>query len=334
MSFPYHDRFWRDAADFLEARAARRDLILAPDIFWWRFRKIYRYINTRLCPDFEYDWVVLHKGFIDELPALFIIQAFSALTPLFANEVFVILGRGGPEEAVVAGDPHLVSLTERLPHLDEIIGFIDQPAQGSKPFDVGSIEITGWAASKLGIENIEIDCDGTLLGIAFYGLLRPEIAIAFPDFKDAGRSGFFWMLDATRLAAGRHVVRVVARSHSGQWKEWTRDFSLGSTTSYQEWLTKNTLDSEKKKLLITRAKQLKTKPAITILIVCKSIVDRDAISRSLASLADQLYQNFKVIITAAKAEIDCIQTAVDTGAIAGRIHLVPSDQPHWAEGLL
>ena len=128
MSFPYHDRFWCDAADFLEARAARRDSILAPDIFWWRFRKIYRYINTRLCPDFEYDWVVLHKGFIDELPALFIIQAFSALTPLFANEVFVILGRGGPEEAVVAGDPHLVSLTERLPHLVLQSGHRSSPA--------------------------------------------------------------------------------------------------------------------------------------------------------------------------------------------------------------
>jgi SAM-dependent methyltransferase len=117
MSFPYHDRYWCDAADFLEARAARRDSILAPDIFWWRFRKIYRYINTRLRPDFQYDWIVLHKGLIDELPALFIIQAFSALTPLFANEVFVIVGRGRPEDAVAAGDPHLASLTERLPSL-------------------------------------------------------------------------------------------------------------------------------------------------------------------------------------------------------------------------
>jgi hypothetical protein len=48
MSFPYHDRFWCDAADFLEKRAARDDAILAPDIFWWRFRKMYRYINPRL----------------------------------------------------------------------------------------------------------------------------------------------------------------------------------------------------------------------------------------------------------------------------------------------
>ena len=117
MSFPYHDRFWCDAADFLEARAARRDLILAPDIFWWRFRKIYRYVNTRLRPDFQYDWIVLHKGLIDELPALFIVEAFSALTPLFANEVFVILGRGKPGDAVGAADPHLASFTERLPSL-------------------------------------------------------------------------------------------------------------------------------------------------------------------------------------------------------------------------
>src|SRR5262245_10448003 len=114
MSFPYHDAFWCAAADFLQARADRRSSILAPDIFWWRFRKIYRYINTRLHPDFQYYWIVLHKGLIDELPALFITQTFSTHTPLFANEVFVILGRGRSEEAVAAGDPHLASLTERL----------------------------------------------------------------------------------------------------------------------------------------------------------------------------------------------------------------------------
>jgi SAM-dependent methyltransferase len=96
---------------------SRNDSILAPDIFWWRFRKIYRYINTRLHPDFKYDWIVLHKGLIDELPALFVVEAFSALTPLFANEVFVILGHTRPEGAVSAKNPHLASLTERLPSL-------------------------------------------------------------------------------------------------------------------------------------------------------------------------------------------------------------------------
>jgi GT2 family glycosyltransferase/glycosyltransferase involved in cell wall biosynthesis len=217
---------------------------------------------------------------------------------------------------------------------DEIVGFIDHPAlDQSKAFPRGTIEIAGWAASKLGIERVQIYCDENLLGTAFYGVLRPDIAIAFPDCKDPGRSGFFWLLDATRLAAGRHVVRVVARSFSGQSKEWTRDFNVDSTTSYQRWLANNTLDQEKTTLVIDSAKRLQTKPVIAILMTCKSIIDRDAISRSLASLADQLYQDFKVIIIAAKAERQRIQSVVDTMGIADRVRLVARDQSHWAQAL-
>ena len=217
---------------------------------------------------------------------------------------------------------------------DQIVGCIDHPApEGSKSFPVGSIEITGWAASKSGIKSIEISCDETPCGIAFHGVLRPDLGIAFPDFKDSGRAGYFWILDATRLVAGRHVVRVVARSTSGRSKEWTRNFSLSSTTSYQQWLTNNRLDSKRRKQLVARANALKTGPAITILILCRSIVDRDTISRSLSSLAGQLYQNFKVVIAMAKTDVQCIQSAVDTEQIADRIHLLPSDQPHLVQSL-
>jgi glycosyltransferase involved in cell wall biosynthesis len=218
---------------------------------------------------------------------------------------------------------------------DEIAGFIDQPALDRlESLHRGSIEITGWAASKLGIERVETHCDGTSLGTAFYGVLRPDVGIAFPHLKDAGRSGFFWMLDATRLATGRHVIRVVVWSHSGQSTEWTRDFELDSTTPYESWLAKNAPDLNKK-LLVSRAKRLNlnTKPAITILMACKTGVSRDAISHSLASLADQLYQGFKVIITAANTEIQCIQLAVDTASMAERVQLLACDQPHWAQGL-
>jgi GT2 family glycosyltransferase/glycosyltransferase involved in cell wall biosynthesis len=217
---------------------------------------------------------------------------------------------------------------------DEIIGFIDHPApDGSKSLPVGSIDITGWAASKVGIKSIEIFCDGISCGIAFQGVLRPDIGVAFPDFKDSGRAGYFWILDATPLAAGRHVVRVVARSNSGRSKEWTRNFGLSSTTSYQQWLTNNTLDPKRRKRLIARTNALKIRPAITILMLCRSMVDRDTISRSLASLAAQLYQNFKVVIAVAKTEIQCIQSAVDTEQIADRIQLLPFDRPHLVQGL-
>ena len=116
MSFPYHDRFWCETADFVETHAARRDAILAPDIFWWRFPKIYRYINTRLRPDFQYDWIVLHKGSVNELPAPFVVQSCAALYPVFANEVFVVLRRGA-SNGLSPENRHLASLMERLPDL-------------------------------------------------------------------------------------------------------------------------------------------------------------------------------------------------------------------------
>jgi hypothetical protein len=57
MSFPYHDPLWTEAAAFVERRASGSDSILARDLFWWRFSKIYRYINTRLRPEQDYDWI-------------------------------------------------------------------------------------------------------------------------------------------------------------------------------------------------------------------------------------------------------------------------------------
>src|SRR5262245_34466758 len=107
MSFPYHDRFWCDTAGFLEAVATPSETIFAPDIFWWRFNKIYRYVNARLRPDFRYDWIVLHKGLIDELPASFVVKAFETHSPMFANEVFVVLGRGNARDAARFDNQHL-----------------------------------------------------------------------------------------------------------------------------------------------------------------------------------------------------------------------------------
>ena len=215
---------------------------------------------------------------------------------------------------------------------DEIAGFVDLPVpEGSTPIHAGSIEIVGWVASKLGIQSIEIYCDGISVGMANYGMLRPDIYNAFPNFKDAGRSGFFWMLDATRLAAGTHVVGVVARSRSGHSQEWTRDFTIASITPYQQWMTTNALGPKKKKKLVARAKRLTPKSTVTIVMVSQSAVDYDTLSRSMASLADQLYQNFKIIIVAAKEDTQHIHSAVTAAAMADRLHLVVSEWPHWLD---
>lgn len=104
MSFPFHDRCWRDALDFLERHRRPGESILAPDIFWWRFERIHRYANTRLRPGQGYDWAVIHKGEIGALAEPFARALPQTMRAVWANEVFVIWARGA---ALPALDPAL-----------------------------------------------------------------------------------------------------------------------------------------------------------------------------------------------------------------------------------
>src|ERR1700737_1944837 len=94
MSFPSHDPNWTSVADFVDCHAQPGDRILAPDLFWRRFRKIFRYVNTRLDPAQTYDWVVVHEGEIDQLEHSFLHTLETLYRPLFANAVFVVLASG------------------------------------------------------------------------------------------------------------------------------------------------------------------------------------------------------------------------------------------------
>jgi ubiquinone/menaquinone biosynthesis C-methylase UbiE len=90
MSFPYHDKNWTDIADFLDAHYLGSERILANDIFWWRFNRIYRYANLVHNPAAEYDWVVLHKGELQYFPIDFLESVNGLYSAVFANEVFIL----------------------------------------------------------------------------------------------------------------------------------------------------------------------------------------------------------------------------------------------------
>lgn len=118
MSFPYHDRFWTETADFVAERLAPGESVLAPDIFWWRFERIARYRNTELRPNERYDWAVLHKGELGQIAPGVLAAMHADLRPVFANEVFVVWTRQPAPARVPAADPHLAAyfaMLERLP---------------------------------------------------------------------------------------------------------------------------------------------------------------------------------------------------------------------------
>ncbi len=79
----------------------------------------------------------------------------------------------------------------------------------------GRLVVEGWALGRDGISGIDVELDGTLLGQAHYGMARPDVGIAFPDWDNAARSGYTLHCPARALPDGDHIVRVVARSKSG-----------------------------------------------------------------------------------------------------------------------
>lgn len=90
MSFPFHDKYWCDVAEFVELHRRPDETILANDLFWWRFSDIYRYANLHLNPRFQYDWVVVHKGELQHFPILFLEHLQQRYTAVLANPVFVV----------------------------------------------------------------------------------------------------------------------------------------------------------------------------------------------------------------------------------------------------
>lgn len=90
MSFPVHDRYWVATVAYVQRHAKPGQRILANDLFWSRFPRVYRYRNTWLRPYEDYDWVILHKAELDRVALPFLDRVVETMHPTFANDVFAV----------------------------------------------------------------------------------------------------------------------------------------------------------------------------------------------------------------------------------------------------
>jgi hypothetical protein len=70
--------------------------------------------------------------------------------------------------------------------------------------------VFGWAFDLNGVQRVEVDVDGQIVGIATYGLSRPDVPLADPRVPSVS-VGFSFLLDTTRLSDSEHdlVIYVV-----------------------------------------------------------------------------------------------------------------------------
>lgn len=90
MTFPHDDAAWASTAEFLRARLGPGDRVLAPDPFRYVIPRaqLFRHAATAAPSDFE--WVVVHKGELAEVPRGLLDALADSAMPVFANAVFVV----------------------------------------------------------------------------------------------------------------------------------------------------------------------------------------------------------------------------------------------------
>jgi len=156
----------------------------------------------------------------------------SALSPFLASLVAAgrfrpvrVLGRGSRETLVFASPDSAARLGasdgDRLAVMDALAhplpstlppqGWYFDPQNGAV-FQGGTVRGAGWAAAEDGIARIEVMLDGKLVGLATYGMRRPEVPMVLPRIPCRELCGYVYRID--HVPPGRHelATRYVARN--------------------------------------------------------------------------------------------------------------------------
>ncbi|HEY3204611.1 MAG TPA: hypothetical protein VGL03_13245 [Thermoanaerobaculia bacterium] len=124
--------------------------------------------------------------------------------------------RAGDEEETVTqfGAMSVDILCDQTLGDQPAFGYIDTPSDYQ--FINGIFEVFGWASDLQGVQRVEVDVDGQVVGIANYGLARPDVRAVDPRVFSVN-VGFSFLLDTTRLSDSEHdlVVYVVDRAFGG-----------------------------------------------------------------------------------------------------------------------
>ncbi len=115
--FPHDDEYWVAVAEFLKPRVVGEDKILAPAEFNDVFEQTYAYEAIYYLNDVRFSLTILHKGQLDRFSKSNLTDLISNGTPVFANEVFVVMAFR-PVEHDYAQDVHYSALLnnfERIP---------------------------------------------------------------------------------------------------------------------------------------------------------------------------------------------------------------------------
>ena len=87
--------------------------------------------------------------------------------------------------------------------------YIDSLASGATIS--GTVTVSGWAIDNVtAINGVQVLVDGTAVGIATYGIARPDVCGVYPGSPGCPNVGFTFQLNTASFSVGTHTLAVVA----------------------------------------------------------------------------------------------------------------------------
>jgi hypothetical protein len=87
------------------------------------------------------------------------------------------------------------------------IGYIDKLSE--QPPDSGRTTAVGWALAKAGVDRVEVVLNGQYRIPLKIGILRPDVAQAYPGYPDSAKAGFEGAFDTFKWVAHWQTMEVV-----------------------------------------------------------------------------------------------------------------------------
>lgn len=115
MSFPQGDRYWLNTYKFVKQHVQTQNRIVAPKEFKEKLNNVTDYIsskNQEVATSFQ--WIILHKGRLDELKIEFLYRCDRFLKPVYANEVFIVFSSCSHLPELTLKSVHVQSFREKI----------------------------------------------------------------------------------------------------------------------------------------------------------------------------------------------------------------------------
>ena len=190
----------------------------------------------------------------------------------------------------------------------------------------GVFDIAGWAISDMGVPCVEVCIDGKNLTGLHYGVLRPDVGDAYPDFENSARSGFFCRFDSSEYPDGIHTIEITVTGVSGETLVCRRDFRIDNSISeYDEWLLINDPNASAN-LQASKAifESLTTRPFLSLVCI-KPAANISAIMETFRSLSAQVYPDWEVVCDEKNRRTEILRLAEEFG-FTDRVRFVNSDE--------